>query len=256
MINYTVEHFDTINSTNTYLKEKAEGGAPSFSCAVADTQTDGRGRMGHSFYSPANSGLYMSLLLRPSTDLKGVKISNPALITACAAVAVSEAIKAVTDIDTDIKWVNDIYYNGKKVCGILAEGAYSVKLSSFEYIVLGIGLNISGNFDGTELKDIATSLYPSYSENELPSLKKRLMDKIIELLLERYFTQLHSGGMEFFDAYKNALFILGKDIEVLQGDSAKNATVLDLNSDFTLKVQYDDKSVANLNSGEVKLKLK
>ncbi len=251
---YTVEHLAVVDSTNNYLKKKAELGAPSFSCVVANKQTAGKGRMGRNFISPAEDGLYMSLLLRPCADLKGASVSDAALITACAAVAVREAIKAVTGKQTDIKWVNDLYYEGKKVCGILAEGVYSQNTKSFDYIVLGIGINLRGNFKGTELEKIATSLYGDSVPSQ--NLKNELLHAILTSFINRYTLQVPNGGHDFFDEYKNGLFVLGKDVEVLQGNSTKNAKIIDLNHDFTLKIRYDNGSEAALNSGEVKLKIK
>jgi BirA family biotin operon repressor/biotin-[acetyl-CoA-carboxylase] ligase len=212
--------------------------------------------MGRSFLSPANSGIYMSLLLRPSEDLGKISANDGVLVTACAAIAVSEAIAEITGKQTAIKWINDLYFENKKVCGILAEGAYNPAASGFDYIVLGVGLNVVGNFDGTELEHIATALYPVLTEKALTDVKNRLIAKIIDRFLTRYTTQLISGGRDFFEDYKKRLFIIGKDVDVLQGDTVKSATVLDLDKDFTLKIKYSDGKIASLNSGEVRLKLK
>lgn len=249
---FNIMHFPSLPSTNTYLKELVGNGAPSYTVVIADSQSAGRGRMNRSFMS-RDGGLYMSILLRPSSDIDGIKACDGVHITALAAVAVSEAIEALTGKKTGIKWVNDIYLDEKKVCGILAEAAID-KSGGFEYVVLGIGINLVGNFDGTELEGIATALYPALDEKALADLKKRLADEILRSFFTRYERELTSG--EFFDDYKNGLFIIGKGVDVIQGDTVKSATVIDLNPDFTLLVRYNDGSSASLNSGEVRLKVK
>lgn len=245
-------HFSSLESTNTYLKVLADSGAAAGTVVIADTQSGGRGRMGRSFLS-RQGGLYMSILLRPNEDLEVISPSCITNITPLCAVAVCEAIEKITGKALAIKWVNDLFYNSKKVCGILAEGSYTSD-GRLDYIVLGIGINIVENFDDTELSGIATSLYPDLIKNELTALKKRLTDKILQRLAFLYENQLTSGG--FFEDYKHRLFIIGKDVEVLQGDSVKNATVIDLNNDFSLLVRFEDGSISSLNSGEVRLKVK
>jgi BirA family biotin operon repressor/biotin-[acetyl-CoA-carboxylase] ligase len=247
-----IMHFSSLESTNTYLKELAENGEKSGTVVIADTQSNGKGRMGRSFLS-RNGGLYMSILLRPYEDLSEFSPNCITNITPLCAVAVCEAIEKITDKILRIKWVNDLFYNGKKVCGILAEASYTNN-GKIDYIVLGIGINIVGNFDNTELSDIATALYPILNQNELDELKKRLVDEILHKLVILYENQL--ANSDFFDNYKNRLFIIGKEIEVLQGDTVKTATVIDLNKDFTLLVRYTDGNTTSLNSGEVRLRVK
>lgn len=133
--------YDTIDSTNKAAKELAISGAGHGTAVIADRQTAGRGRYSRSFYSPSGSGLYMSLILRPSL----LQFDDPTAITAFAAVAVSDAIQAVTGKQAGIKWVNDLFLNGKKVCGILTEAVTDFESGNIEWIVLGIGTNVSGS---------------------------------------------------------------------------------------------------------------
>lgn len=240
-----IMHFSSLDSTSTYLKKLAENGAPSGTVVIADTQSGGRGRMGRSFLSK-KGGLYMSVLLRPNLDLNYVSNSCITNITPLAAVAVSEAIESISGKQIDIKWVNDLFFQGKKVCGILAEG-------SLDYIVLGIGINLTQNFADTELFDIATALYTDLEKNAYDALKKRLVNEILKKLLCRYEFELANG--DFFEQYRSRLFIIGRRVKVLQGENEKNATVIDLNRDFTLLVRYDDESISSLNSGEISLKV-
>ena len=166
--------FDTIPSTNTFLKAEAEQGAEEGLIAVAENQSAGKGRMGRAFASPNGSGIYMSMLIRPSEA-----VSDATLITACAAVAVSDAIENVTGIPVGIKWVNDLFYSSKKVCGILAEGVFNAEKASYDYIVLGIGINLIDTFKETELKDIAGGLYSHLDEEELILLRHKLIAEVI-----------------------------------------------------------------------------
>ena len=241
--------FDTIPSTNTFVKALADEGEDEGLIVLADTQSGGRGRMGRSFASPDGSGIYMSMLLRPSEPA-----CNGVLITACAAVAVSEAIEAVTGIKVGIKWVNDLYYGGKKVCGILAEGAISKTGGAFEYAVLGIGLNLTDCFKGTELECIAGGLFPSLPENELNALRHRLIAAIID----RFFHYYANGFCAdiLLAKYRERLFLIGKTVDVISYLGEKEATVIGLNDDFTLAVRYADGSEQALNSGEVRLKVR
>lgn len=111
--NIDIKVFKTIDSTNTYAKTLAQNGAPQGTVVISEEQTAGRGRMGRSFYSPASTGIYMSIVLRPKLSLE-----DSLLITTSVAVAVSNAIEKIAYIDTKIKWVNDIYFGDKKLCGI------------------------------------------------------------------------------------------------------------------------------------------
>ena len=123
----------TVSSTNSFVREQANNGAAPNSLVVANEQTAGRGRVGRSFYSPKDTGVYMSLLLRP----KQYSAEQAVSITTMAAVAVCEAIEAVSGEKAEIKWVNDIFVRGKKVCGILTEGSFGLESGMLEYAVLG-----------------------------------------------------------------------------------------------------------------------
>lgn len=125
-------------STNTLLREKANNGFPEGTVVLANTQTKGRGRRGRSFYSPADTGLYLSVLLRPD----GMIPDQAVKITTMAAVAVCEAVEKISGKETWIKWVNDIYQEGRKISGILTEASISMENGSVEYVILGIGVNV------------------------------------------------------------------------------------------------------------------
>ena len=154
---YFLHVHDTVTSTNTLLRELAQQDAPEGTVVLANAQTAGRGRCGRVFYSPCRSGIYMSLLLRPK-----LPVEETLFITAAAAVSAADAINAAAGVRTRIKWVNDIYLQERKVCGILTEGALDLENGMLRYAVLGIGINIAPPEDGfpPELSGIAGSLFP------------------------------------------------------------------------------------------------
>ena len=239
--------FRCIDSTNTALKHLAEGGAPQGLCLIAEQQTGGRGRMGRSFYSPPGSGVYMSLLLRP--DFPAVQAG---LLTAGAAVAAAEAIEELTGKRCGIKWVNDIVLGGKKVCGILTEGALEGETGRLQYAVVGLGFNLReppGGFP-PELRDIAGAILdPEEPDRDLICrLPALVLDKLMDLI-----ACLHEDSL--LDRYRSRCFLLGKPILIHRpGQAPEQALALDLTPEFSLIVERQDGSRAVLHSGEVSIR--
>ena len=165
--------YPSISSTNTVLKSLAEEGAEEGLCLIAGEQTAGRGRRGRSFFSPPNSGIYMSVLLRPA--LQAVDATS---ITACAAVAVAEAIESLAPVNAEIKWVNDIYVEGKKVCGILTEASLDCENGQVNYLIVGIGINtrVPDSDFPEELKSIAGSAFGEKPIRELKTATQNIRD--------------------------------------------------------------------------------
>ncbi len=235
---------DTICSTNSELKKAALDGLPEGSVLIAREQTGGRGRMGRSFFSPKGTGIYMSLLLRPTMLAK-----NALNLTTAAAVAVAKAIEAVCGGDVQIKWVNDIFVGGKKVCGILTEAAVNIETGGLQFAVVGIGLNAQepeGGFP-KDIKEIAAALPNS------KGFKNRLTAEI----LNEFFKFYQNGKLQgdYYEEYRNRLFILGKQVEVIKGEHTKTARAADISPDFSLLVEYDNGEQEWLSSGEVRVKL-
>lgn len=236
------EIYKCVSSTNTLLRQKAEGGAPEKTVVIATSQTEGRGRRGRSFFSPSDSGIYMSVLLRPD-----IKISEAVLVTTCAAVAVCRAIEKISKKRADIKWVNDIYLNGKKACGILTEAALNVESGKPEYVVLGIGINLlspKGGFPD-EIKDIAAAVFDSEKMAEL--YKNELIAGILNFFFEDYS---YITKKPFFEEYRNRMFLRGKPVRVLSSPEY-DAEVVDIDEDFCLIVRTQSGEERKLNSGEV-----
>ena len=134
--NLTIKVYKTIGSTNQVAKKMAIDGEAQGTVIISEEQTQGRGRMGRSFFSPAKSGIYMSLILRPN-----VYAHEAVLVTTAASVGVCRAIEKVTDKNPQIKWVNDIFLDDKKICGILTEAVTNFETGLVECVIIGIGLN-------------------------------------------------------------------------------------------------------------------
>lgn len=145
-------YFDVTDSTNTQAKSLGEGDAPNGTLVVADKQESGRGRRGRSFESPAGTGIFMTLLLKPE-----IEPQNASMLTLVAALAVAKGMEHMVELPVQIKWPNDIIVHGKKVCGILTE--MSAQMDYVNYIVIGIGINVSNEDFPEEIKDVATSIY-------------------------------------------------------------------------------------------------
>lgn len=241
-LNITVQ--ERVASTNTMLKEAAEQGAEEGTILIAQEQTAGKGRLGRSFYSPADTGLYLSILLRPPYPAE-----KALSITTAAAVAVSRAIESATGIPAQIKWVNDIYVGGKKVCGILTEASVDFESGGLHYAVLGIGINVKeprGGFSA-ELKPVAGALYAS----ALPDgLRARLAAEIIQ---EFFAIYQNKDGRDYMREYQARSFLTGLDITFVQGSCTEEGHVLGIDDAARLLVRLKNGEERCYSAGEVLL---
>lgn len=144
--------FPEIHSTNTHAMQQAEAGAPDGSVYFADAQTAGRGRAAHSWSSPPGSGLYASILLRPR-----IAPADILWLSLAAGLAVQAAIRAVTTLEADLRWPNDLLFGRKKICGILTE--LNAEVTRVRHVVVGIGINVHQSNFPEDLRPIATSLF-------------------------------------------------------------------------------------------------
>ena len=237
--------FDTIDSTNSHLKQLAETGVSEKTVVIANHQTSGRGRLGRSFYSPSDSGIYMSVLLKPNIELK-----DAVNVTTCAGVAVCLALEKLFKIKPQIKWVNDIFFNGKKISGILTESVLDAGKNKPKFVVLGIGCNIFSPKDEfpQEIADIAGFV----AENEKSCGVDR--NRVIAEILNTFF-DLYSelGSAKIHKLYKERMFLLGERVHILSGNGFE-AQILDINSDFSLSIKLDNGETVNLNTGEISVR--
>ena len=227
-----------VTSTNTVLKELAKAGEAEKTVVAADSQTMGRGRMGRSFYSPDKTGIYMSILLRESAG------KNPTLLTTLAAVAVMKGIESATGKKTQVKWVNDVMLDGKKICGILTEGAF--RGSELEYAVVGIGINVSTEDFPDEFKSRAGSL------GEDSAVKEKIMTSVLDC----FFDELKNmGSGKFLEFYRGRCETVGKNIKIISPNGNKReALAVGIDSNANLIVKYPDSTKGVLFSGEVSVR--
>ncbi|MHC1722710.1 MAG: biotin--[acetyl-CoA-carboxylase] ligase [Aminipila sp.] len=243
--------YKTLDSTNLTAKRLALEGVSHGTVVISNEQTKGRGRLGRDFYSPPSSGIYLTILLKPNFDL-----SKSVLITTASSVAVFNAIKKVCGIESQIKWVNDVYINGEKICGILTEAITDFETGTIEYIALGIGINChipeSGYPD--EIRNKAGAIQASFSRNELAA-------EVINQVMSIY-EDIESRN--FISEYKKHSMVLGKNIEVIkhyskqqtsENPDAQSAVAIDIDNDGGLMVEYEDGSREVLNTGEISIKL-
>lgn len=239
-----VEAFQTVDSTNSLLRTRAVSGAPEGLVIVAGSQTDGRGRLGRSFYSPSSTGIYMSILLRPALPAE-----RAALMTTAAAVAVCEAIESVLGKTPGIKWVNDIFLDGRKVCGILTEAAFDMENGRLGYAIVGIGVNVYAPEGG--FPEALAAIAGCVADAREGDLRNKLAAEILNRFLPRYHA-LPGGSAE---SYRKRCFVIGKRVTVHAGDTAYPAVVLDVDDDCHLLVRRDDGREVTLSSGEISIRL-
>lgn len=240
---------DEVTSTNTVLKQQAEAGEAEGKVLVAKRQTMGKGRSGRSFYSPDSSGVYFSILLRPRFSPQ-----ESLLITTAAAVAVAGAVDAVAGTDTEkamIKWVNDVYFRGKKICGILTEASVDFESGGLAYAVLGIGINVmdpQGGFP-EEIREVAGSLYGKDACGG--AIRNRLAAETLNRFMQYYETLTARG---FMDEYRRRSVVIGRTVEAYDQKHSRLVKVLEIDDDAALLVEEADGSKVRLTTGEVRIR--
>ncbi|MDF2943846.1 MAG: hypothetical protein K0S01_2704 [Herbinix sp.] len=243
-VNFVLDVRQSVTSTNTIAKELAAQGAKEGTVIIAREQTEGRGRMGRSFYSPNSSGIYFTIILRPTLNLE-----DSLLITTATAVAVSRAIEAVAKVNAVIKWVNDIFVAGKKVCGILTEASLNFENGRLEYAVVGIGINIETKDFPDNIQQIAGSLF-SDKPSDTP-----ITSMLVAEILNNISSCMNSlTDKKYLEDYRKRSFLIGKEILVLKGSISRSARAIDIDEKARLVVEYEDKSTEALVSGEVSIR--
>ncbi len=236
----------TVHSTNRYLKEAGTESMPDGYVVIADGQTDGRGRKGRVFLSPKSGGIYLSILLKPEKAQSDVR-----LLTICAAVAVSKAIENVCGVTAGIKWVNDIYCGGKKICGILTEAVLSGELQELSTAIVGIGINTGGV--PQELGGIATSVLESAG---LQGVRNRLAAEVLNRFEAEYLSYLEAkDNRDMLGYYESRLFIRNTHVRVSAAGADYSATVLGIDETGALIVRDSEGVVRHVTAGEIDIQL-
>lgn len=238
-----LECFESIDSTNSYLKREALCGAPHGSTAAANCQSAGRGRLGRSFQSAPDRGVYLSVLLRP--ELPGETLM---CATGMAAVAVCRAVRRASGAEPQIKWTNDLILNGRKLAGILAE---TVMMGNETVLIIGVGVNVHHrreDFSG-EVADLATSL----ALEGFAAQRAKLTAALIE---ELYALSDALGGevSSYVEEYRRRCVTLGREVRLIWTEEQEKAFALDIDERFGLVVRRADGEVTTVRSGEVSVR--
>lgn len=240
--------YDKLESSNRTAKTLALEGTPHGTMVLTSQQTAGRGRLGRRFESPAGKGIYLSLVLRP-----GLPMTEAQAVTVSAAVAVCRAVKKLCGLELGIKWVNDLYYNGKKVCGILTEAALDLESGMLDYAVLGLGFNVVAPADGwpEDLRDVAGALYDG---SPAPGARAALAAAFLNAFWPLYRAGPRSG---YLDEYRRRQALTGQRVLVTpRRGTPRAAQVQGIDDECKLVVRFDGESrPAALNSGEVSVRL-
>lgn len=237
--------FSDLTSTNDEAKKYASEGGPLPALIMAERQSAGRGRLGRSFYSSDNTGLYMTLVFKAPDD-DGLFLR----LTCLAAVCSVESIRELFGLKAEIKWVNDIFLYGKKAGGILAESFF---VDGEKYVAIGFGINLYTDFPD-ELKDIAISLFGSYTDSyTLNTQRNALANRIAEKFLA---TLEHSEPASCIEKYRSFSCVLGNEITFVENGISYDAFAYDIDSMGYLYVRLTDGSEHVLSSGEISLRIK
>ncbi len=231
-----------IDSTNNDAKRKIAEGKEGVLLIVSETQTAGRGRQGKSFFSPAGAGIYMTLAF-PSR----LPLTAAVSVTTAAAVGVYRAIRDLTELSCDIKWVNDLYLDGKKVAGILTEAISDFEAGEVRHLIVGVGVNLYPTDYPADIADIAAPLNAGRVD------RTRLVARIVDRLLE-CLSGLSEGA--HLDTYRRHSMVIGREITYTQNGISLTARAIDIDEDGWLVIEHAHRTRDLLNSGEITVRTK
>ena len=239
-------YFDTIGSTNDEVRRMAKSGAPHGTVLIAGHQTDGHGRRGRSFHSPAGSGIYMSVLLRP--DCAPTELMH---LTCAAAVAMCDAVEQAVGFRPGIKWTNDLVYGKRKVGGILTELTFTNQ-GMVDYAIIGIGINCQQQEEDfpEDIRSIAASLAMVSQTNVETDVVAAAMIQS----LQKMDSQLLSAKAQILAQYKKDCITLGQEIVLLRGDGKRYGIARDIDPDGGLVVEFQSGTLEVVSSGEVSVR--
>ncbi len=245
-IGWDIQVLDSAVSTNSLAKQEAQKGAEHGKVIIAREQLGGRGRSGRTFFSPKDTGLYLSVILRPEYSLE-----DSFRLTAWAALCVAKAIEHIAEVPegtVQIKWINDLFLDGKKVCGILTEASMDLEMRRLEYAVIGVGLNLSVPAQG----------FPPELQGKAISLEEALGKKIPpNTLIAAILTEMENSLAEipepgWMEDYRRRSFLTGKEIEILRDGEWCRCSVLDIGMDGKLEILFPDGKKEKLVSAEIR----
>ncbi|MCL2373426.1 MAG: biotin--[acetyl-CoA-carboxylase] ligase [Defluviitaleaceae bacterium] len=232
---------ESLASTSQTAKELAISGAGHGTVVVANSQTAGRGRFGRDFVSP-RLGVYFSMVLRPGETI------HTDIITTKAAVAVCKAIETLCNKKPGIKWVNDVYLGHKKICGILTEAVADMETGGIEWMVVGIGVNLTTPAGGwpEELRDKVGAVFNA----EATVGRNRFIAEII-----RFMLQPEASREQILADYRARLMMLNTEVDIITASETYRAMTIDIDDNARLIVQRESGEVLTVSAGEVSLRL-
>ncbi|WBB38740.1 biotin--[acetyl-CoA-carboxylase] ligase [Parvimonas micra] len=231
---HNIEIFDSIDSTNKYLKSKINEKNYG-TIVISNEQTNGYGKNDRQFISNKDTGIYMSILINPNC-----LIEESLKITILTSVAVLSAIKSVYNLDVKLKWVNDIILNDLKVGGILCESQINLNNNIIDNMIVGIGINVKEFEFPPRLKNIATSIE---NNTNIKISRNELISEIIN-----FFDLYFIDNKNYLNLYKENSYVLGKDITVIQNDRQFFAKAIDIEDNGALIVQEQEKIIKLISS--------
>ncbi len=236
-----VIRLDCTDSTNNYAKQLAKNGEKGNVLVIAKRQTAGRGRLGRSFYSDTG-GAYFSLLIHT-----GLKAEDGYILTALAAVCAAQTVEQISEKKCLIKWVNDVYTDNKKLCGILTEGACD-NSGGFEYAVVGVGINVyEGNGLPEDIKDTATSVFGKKEINAA------VIENLIGIFTKKYLAAVNGSHEPFINEYRRRSMLNGKTVSYQKNGLTHTATVICTDEKCRLVLNENGKEI-RVSAGEVSVK--
>ena len=250
-IDWVIQTMESTTSTNDLAKLYANQNSTTPAIFISEEQTAGRGRLGRKFVSPSKTGLYMSLCLFPTTALEDLS-----LITCATAVACVETIEQLTGKSLNIKWVNDLFYQNKKVGGILTEVISDFESQQVQALIVGMGINLINSPQSfpEELHSIIGSIFSSKKEYETHFFNR---NHFIATFLEKWtFYYQNLSKRDFVDSYKEHSNVIGKSIKVIEGNHVYYAYAKDIDKNGHLIIEKEDKTLHSLSYGEVSIRTK
>ena len=236
--------FESLPSTNTELARQASEGAGEGLSIVSDEQTAGRGRLQRAWSSPRGAGLYFSILLQPS-----IGQDRWPLIVFVAALAVGDALSEACDVNTDIKWPNDLLSGERKICGILAE---SIETPTGRAVIVGIGINLTADAYPAEIKEFATSIAEASGR---PGEREAVLAALLRAL-SRWYSLLHEvdGAEKIVAAWTNrSSYACGKVVQVANGDEVWQGITRGVENDGALRLETND-GIKIVRAGDVSVR--
>lgn len=241
-----IECHESLASTNDYLKTLAEKGEDEWCVVLSERQTQGKGRLGRAFYSPKGSGIYLSILLRPQISLQ-----EASLLTIFGASIVAQTIEEMLEQRVEIKWVNDIFLHQKKVSGILTEANLSLENNSLDYVILGIGINVT---KGKALPEELSHIFGSLFENQVPkAFRNQFVGKLLSRLTLAYKDFSKKTYLEYYKAHS---MVIGKEVYLDTPKARECVFVKGIDDDGALLVRDRAGEEKKVTTGEVSLRFK